>query len=175
MTKATRGDKVRVHYTGRLTDGTVFDSSENAGDEVFRNFRGQGVAFAPLELVIGEGELPPQVEEALVGLEPGQGATVHIPCAEGFGPHHRERVMVLSHDEIMPREAGLETFRVAEGKQRPNNFNPKVGDVLEVSGPDGALVPARVVALTDSTITLDANHPLAGRDLVFEVRLVGIA
>ncbi|BDG10056.1 FKBP-type peptidyl-prolyl cis-trans isomerase [Anaeromyxobacter paludicola] len=174
MSTATRGDKVRLHYTGRLADGTVFDTTEDAGNTNFANFKGTGVTFGPTALVIGEGEMPPDFEDALVGLAPGQQATITIRSERAFGARDEARVMVLPIDDFTPRELGLERFRVAEGRHRPNNFDPKVGDVWEVSGPDGASVRARVVARTDETITLDANHPLAGHDLFFDVRLVEI-
>jgi peptidylprolyl isomerase len=174
MAKVKQGDRVKLHYTGRLTDGTVFDSTQNAGDEVFRNFKGRGVAFAPMELVVGAGEMLPAFEEALIGLEPGGEVKFTLPPARAFGPRDEARVMIVARDEIAPKEMGIETFRVAEGRHRPNNFDPKVGDVLEVTTLDGELAPARVIALTEASVTLDWNHPLAGRELTFEVQLVEI-
>ena len=174
MAKAKRGDTVRLHYTGKLTDGTVFDSTEDAGTAKWGNFKGTGVSFGPTQLVIGAGEMPPDFEEALVGLEPSQAVTVAIPSARAFGAWNEERVTVLPLDDFTPRELGLERFRVAEGRHRPNNFEPKIGDVWDVAAPDGSNVRARVIARTEESITLDANHPLAGHDLVFEIRLVEI-
>ncbi|MFO0583938.1 MAG: FKBP-type peptidyl-prolyl cis-trans isomerase [Anaeromyxobacter sp.] len=175
MAKVKVGDRVKLHYTGRLSDGSVFDSSQDAGDEVYRNFKGGGVAFAPMELVVGKGEMLPAFEEALVGLEPGARLTITLPPARAFGSRHEDRVMTIARDEIVPREAGIESFRVAEGRHRPNNFDPGVGDVLEVTTLDGSLAPAKVIAMTDDSVTLDWNHPLAGRELTFEIRLVEIA
>ena len=172
--RARRGDTVKLHYTGTLTDGTVFDSTENAGKTRWENFKGMGVSFGPTQLVIGAGEMPPDFEEALVGLEPGQQVRITIPPDRAFGPRSEERVSVVALDDFAPREPGLERFRVAEGKHRPNNFDPKVGDVWEVTGTDGSDVRVRVIAKTDETITLDANHPLAGHELVFDIRLVEI-
>jgi peptidylprolyl isomerase len=174
MARAQRGDTVRLHYTGRLTDGTVFDSTENAGTVRWDDFKGNGVAFGPAQLVIGAGEMPPDFEEALVGLEPGQQVTVAIPPERAFGPRDEGRVSVVPIDDFTPSELGLDRFRVAEGRHRPNKFNPKVGDVWEVTGQDGAQVRVRVVAKSDETITLDANHPLAGCDVAFDIRLVEI-
>jgi peptidylprolyl isomerase len=96
---------------------------------------------------------------------------VRIPPDKAFGPRDEERVLDLPIDDFTPRELGLERFRVAEGRHRPNNFNPRVGDVWDVTTPDGSRLRARVVAKTDDTITLDANHPLAGHELVFDIRL----
>jgi peptidylprolyl isomerase len=174
MAKAKRGDRVKLHFTGRLADGRVFESTLDAGDGEWQNFRGRAVAFAPMELVIGAGEMLPAFEESLVGLEPGQEVTFTIPSARAFGPRREECVTVVSRADLTPAQQHLQTFRVAEGRRHPNGFDPKVGDVLQVTAPDGAMVPARVRALGEDTITLDANHPLAGQDLVFEVRLEGI-
>jgi len=174
MAKAKRGDTVKLHYTGRLADGTVFETTEHAGARVWDGFKGEGVAFGPARLVIGSGEMPPDFEEALVGLEPGGEATVAIPFARAFGPRDEARVAVLPIDDFTPRELGTERFRVAEGRHRPNNFNPRIGDVWEVNTPDGTQGRARIVAMSEETITLDANHPLAGRDVVFQIRLVDI-
>jgi peptidylprolyl isomerase len=174
MEKAKRGDAVKVHYTGKLADGTVVESSEDAGAHVWEGFKGKGVSFSPIELVVGAGLMPPDFEEALVGLAPGEQVTIAIPAARAFGDRVEERVAVLPLDDFTPRELGLERFRVAEGRHRPNNFNPKVGDVWEVANGEASTVRARVVQITDDTITLDANHPLAGHDLVFDIRLVQI-
>jgi peptidylprolyl isomerase len=165
---------VLLHYTGKLADGTVFDSTVDAGEEVYRNFNGRGVAFEPAELVIGAGEMPQDFEDALVGMEPGQSKRLTIPMARGFGLRRPELVTVVQRDELAPRELGIETFRVAEGRQRPNVFNPKVGDVLHLKDAEGKLLDARVLAMNDDTVTLDANHPLSGYDLNVEVQLVGI-
>lgn len=174
MASAKRGDTVSLHYTGRLADGRVFDSTENAGSTEWDDFRGEGVAFGPPRLVIGAGDMPPDFEAALVGLEPGQQVTVTIPAERAFGPRDEERVTVVPIDDFTPRELGLDRFRVAEGRHRPNKFDPKVGDVWQVTGHDGAQVRVRVTAKTEDTITLDANHPLAGCELVFDIRLVEI-
>jgi peptidylprolyl isomerase len=174
MAKAKRGDRVQVHYTGRLADGREFDTTLHAGNGEWNNFRGRGVAFAPAVLVIGEGKLFPVVEEALIGLEPGQTARVELPAAQAYGPRVEELVTELPRHELAPGEAHQQAFRVAEGRRRTNAFQPKVGDVIDVEGADGSVNSARVRALTDETITLDANHPLAGQDLVYDLRLVKI-
>jgi len=174
MATAKRGDRVKLHFTGKLSDGTVFDSTENAGPVRYNDFNGAGVAFAPLELVIGSGEMHPEFEDALIGMEAGQSRTFSITSDRAFGPRHPELVVVVSRDEIAPRDQGVETFRVAEGRHRPNVFDPKVGSVLGLKNPEGKLLQASVVAMDDETVTLDTNHPLAGRDLHFEIRLVEI-
>lgn len=174
MATAKRGDRVRLHYTGKLSNGRIFDSSEFAGEEKYRNFTGTGVAFAPTEFVIGSGEFPAEFEEALVGLAPGEAKSFEIPQERAFGKRDPSLVVTVERDEVAPRGQGFEGFRVAEGRHRPNVFNPRVGDVVEVKNPDGRIFPARVVSLTDETLTLDTNHPLAGWDLHFDVKLVEI-
>ena len=174
MAKAKRGDRVQVHYTGRLSDGREFESSEHAGDGVWDNFRGRGVAFAPAELVIGSGRMFPAVEEALIGLEAGEKVRVEVPCEKAFGPRKEGLVTELSRSEIAPGEGQAQPFRVAEGRRRVNVLQIKVGDIIDLTGPDGEVSSARVRAVTEETVTLDTNHPLAGQDLVYEVRLVKI-
>lgn len=174
MTTARPGQRVKLHYTGKLSNGAVFDSTEHASEEVFRNFNGRGVAFQPAEFVIGSGEFPADFEQALVGLAPGEAKSFAIPRDRAFGPRDPNLVVTLDRDELAPREQGTESFRVAEGRHRPNLFNPRLGDVVEVKNPDGEIFPARVVELGERTITLDANHPLAGWDLHFDVRLVDV-
>jgi peptidylprolyl isomerase len=174
MAKAKRGDRVQVHYTGRLADGREFDTTLHAGDGEWNNFRGRGVAFAPAVLVIGEGRLLAAVEEALIGLEPGQKVRVELPAAKAFGPRVQALVTTIPRHDLAPGEAHQQAFRVAEGRRRTNAFQPKAGDVIDVEGPDGSVNSARVLALTEETITLDANHPLAGQDLVYDLHLVKI-
>lgn len=162
MAQAKNGDKVRVHYTGTLEDGSIFDSSEEyedaCGDECEDEGCGCGVAHhnSPLEFVIGEGSLIPKFEAAVVGLEPGQSVIVKIAADEAYGQRADEMVAVLQRSEI------------------PAEMNPQVGDHLEVILQDGSPMPVMVVEVTDASITLDANHPLAGQDLTFDIRLVEI-
>jgi peptidylprolyl isomerase len=142
MPQAQRGDKVRIHYTGTLEDGEVFDSSE-----------GQ----APLEFTLGGGEVIPGFEAAIEGMAPGERKTVTIPADEAYGPHREEMLLAV------PRE------------QFPAEADPHVGDALLVGTPDGQQIPVTIFALEEDTIVLDANHPLAGEDLTFELELVEIA
>jgi peptidylprolyl isomerase len=125
-------------------------------------------------VVIGSGEFPPDFEDALIGMEPAQAKSFVVPAERAFGPRDPALVVTLDRDDVAPRAQGIESFRVAEGRHRPNLFNPRVGDVVEVKNPDGRIFPARVVAVGEETLTLDTNHPLAGWDLHFDVRLVGI-
>ncbi len=142
MTKAAApGDTVHVHYTGKLDDGTVFDSSRKR---------------EPLEFTIGAGGILPGFEEAVTGLEPGQTASAHIPAAEGYGERDDQRVINV------PRE------------QLPAGMEPQIGQKLQMKGDGGQTMVVTVTQTNDEAITLDANHPLAGKDLSFEIELVSI-
>lgn len=149
MAQAQQGDRVRVHYTGRLEDGEVFDSSECEDD-------GCGCGSGPLEFTIGEGDVIPGFESAVVGMSPGESREIHIPVDEAYGPYQEELVGVVERSRL------------------PDGLIPEIGGQLEVTGQDGECFPALITDLTDSDVTLDANHPLAGRDLTFDIRLLEI-
>jgi len=109
-----------------------------------------------MEFVIGQGNLIPKFEEAVIGLEVGQSVKVSIPADDAYGQRAEEMVAVLDRSEI------------------PADINPEPGQQMEVILQDGSPMPVLVTEVTDKTITLDANHPLAGCDLNFEIRLVEI-
>lgn len=140
MGQAKLGDTVTVHYTGKLDDGTVFDSSE--GKE-------------PLEFAIGAGNVIPGFEQAVIGMSPGDAITTTIPSDEAYGPYYDDRVVVVDRQQI------------------PSDLAVDIGAQLQIQQ-DGFVIPVVVTDLTESEVTLDANHPLAGEDLTFEIRLVTI-
>jgi peptidylprolyl isomerase len=142
MEGAQSGDIVRVHYTGTLDDGTVFDTS--AGNE-------------PLEFTLGKGEVIEGFEAAVSGMRPGETKTIRIPAEEAYGPAYEELVLMVAKEEY------------------PEDLEPEIGQILELQQPDGRVVIVRVTRIDDEGICLDANHPLAGRDLIFEIDLVAIA
>ena len=141
MAAAKDGDKVKVHYTGKLDDGTVFDSSDGRD---------------PLEFTIGEGQIIPGFETGVQGMEPGEAKTVKIPADQAYGPHREEGVLVVNRTELPP------------------DMNPEVGEELEVRYQEGQATVVRVTDAAEETVTLDANHPLAGKDLTFDIELVEI-
>ena len=141
MEQAKRGDTVQVHYTGRLEDGTVFDTSDG-GD--------------PLRFTVGAGEVIPGFEEAVDGMNQGDQKTVTIAPERAYGPHRDELVFAVGKNQI------------------PEGMEIEVGDVLRVGFGEGETSSVRVAEIGDRTITLDANHPLAGKSLVFDLELVGI-
>lgn len=162
MAQAKKGDRVRVHYTGTLEDGSIFDSSEEyeeaCGDECEDESCGCGINHhtSPMEFVIGEGNLIPMFEDAVIGLEPGQSITVNIPADQAYGQRADEMVAVIERSEL------------------PADLTPDPGDHMEVILQDGRPLPVVVTEVTDTTVTIDANHPLAGCDLTFDIRLVEI-
>ncbi len=169
MAQAKTGDKVTVHYTGRLEDGSVFDSSERAAEQQqehdcscgSKKADGDGCGSGnhenqPLEFVIGAGQLIPKFEAAVIGLKRGESVTVAIPADDAYGQRAEEMVAVIERSEI------------------PADINPEPGHQMEVILEDGSPLPVLVTEVTDTTITLDGNHPLAGRDLTFSIRLVDI-
>ena len=138
---AKDSDTVKVHYTGTLDDGTVFDTS---------------IEREPLEFTLGEGMLIPGFEEAVKGMQVGQSKTVTIPAEEAYGPYLDDLIIVV------------------EQSQLPEGLDPEVGQVLEVTQEDGRTGVVTVIDVSETTITVDANHPLAGKDLTFEIKLVEI-
>jgi peptidylprolyl isomerase len=138
MAQAKTGDTVKVHYTGKLDDGTVFDSSANR---------------EPLEFKIGEGRLIPDFEQAVVGMEPGDSKTIQIASDNAYGQYHEEMVIEL------------------EKKDLPENLEPKVDQKLQVRQESGQEFVVTVTEVTETSVTLDGNHPLAGKDLTFDIQL----
>lgn len=169
MAQAKTGDRVKVHYTGTLKDGSIFDTSEDSGNQCQDDAGGDGCGCGsndncgcgsstggPIEFVIGAGNLIPKFEAAVIGLETGQRITVTIPADEAYGQRSEEMVAVLERSEI------------------PAEINPEAGQQMEVILQDGSPMPVLVTEVTETAITLDANHPLAGCDLTFDIRLVEI-
>ncbi|RAM50435.1 MAG: peptidylprolyl isomerase [Hapalosiphonaceae cyanobacterium JJU2] len=142
MGQAKLGDTVKVHYTGKLDDGTVFDSSAERD---------------PLQFSIGEGLVIPGFEQAVVGMTPGESKRTNIPADEAYGPYRPELVMVVEKERI------------------PTDVSVEVGQMLQISQSNGQAIPVVVTEVSDSQITLDANHPLAGQELIFDIQLVQIA
>lgn len=142
MAQAKFGDTVKVHYTGKLDDGTVFDSS---------------VSGDPLEFTIGEGMIIPGFEQAVVGMSPGDSKTELIPVDQAYGPHREDMVVIVDR------------------AQMPPDMDPEVGQQLQIQQPTGQAIPVVVTDISDAEVTLDANHPLAGEDLTFDIQLVEIA
>jgi peptidylprolyl isomerase len=141
MAQASHGDVVRVHYRGKLPDGTVFEKS---------------VDDRPLQFAIGGGESITDLERAVLGMAPGESKTVRIVAGDAFGVYHDELVFALDRDRF------------------PVDFTPEVGLDLALHETDGESLSAIVVDVSESKVTLDANHPLAGKDLTIDIDLLEI-
>jgi peptidylprolyl isomerase len=142
MGKAKNGDKIRIHYTGKLEDGNVFDNSKER---------------QPLEFIVGDGEVMPGIEKGVIGMEPGDTKTIEIPPEEAFGPKRKELLIEVPKSEL------------------PNQITPTLGQRLKMHDPDGDHIELIITDINEETITLDANHPLAGHTLFFDLELVEIA
>lgn len=169
MALAKNGDKVKIDYVGKLEDGTVFDStledecgseeceSDSCGDDCADEECGcGGHEIGPMELTIGEDELFSQVDEALVGMAPGETKSVIIPAVDAFGEYDKDKVFVVPRSDM------------------PDDLQPEVGDELILTNEDDEEMGVQVVEVTADSITFDSNHPLAGEDLTFEVTLLEI-
>ena len=141
MQAVKNGDKVRVHYHGRLTNGTTFDSSEGRD---------------PLEFEVGAGMVIKGFDNGVVDMKVGDKKTLNIPVEEAYGPKNDELIMDFPKENI------------------PADLNPQVGMELQMSNPQGQVFPVKVAAISSEFITLDANHPLAGEPLIFDIELVDI-
>ena len=141
MSQASTGDTVRNHYSGKLGDGTVFDSSD--GRE-------------PLQFTIGENMIIPTLEAAIVGMAVGDSATVEIAAADAYGPRHDDAIQTVERSMI------------------PDDVDLTGGRQLQATAQNGQTVLLTVIEADDETVTLDSNHPLAGKDLTFDVQLVEI-
>ena len=135
------GDKIKVHYTGKFKDGTVFDSSRER---------------EPLEFTIGADQLIKGFDASVRGMEVGEQKTVEIPQEEAYGKKAKSAVVVVKKTEF------------------PDNITPAVGQQLQTEGPNGSPVNMRVTKIEGDDVTLDANHPLAGKTLIFEMELMEI-
>ncbi len=141
MAQAKEGDTVRVHYTGKLGDGTVFDTSDES---------------EPLEFTIGKGQIIPGFEQAVVGMKPGETKTTTIPPEEAYGSRREDMTLTVDRGQF------------------PEEIKPEPGQQLQIQQPDGRAAIVVVSGVSESTVTLDANHPLAGQPLTFEIRLVDV-
>jgi len=142
MAKVKKGDIVNVHYTGKLEDGTVFDSSAGG---------------APLEFKMGEGEFLKGLEDGVLGMETGEEKTIRIPAEEGYGVYMKEKVFEFAKDRA------------------PENFNPEIGQELQMYRADGMPITVKVIGKTENGFMMDCNHPLAGKNLIFDIKLVEIS
>lgn len=142
MQQVKNGDTVRVHYHGKLNDGSTFDSSEGRD---------------PLEFTVGSGQVIKGFDNAMLNMTPGEKKTVNIPVDQAYGQRSQEMMMEYPKAEF------------------PADMTPQVGMELHMSDNMGNVFPVVIAEIKDEMVLLDANHPLAGHDLTFEIELVSIA
>lgn len=141
MTEVKTGDTVRIHYTGTLSDGTTFDSSDGRD---------------PLEFTVGSGDIIPGLDAALPGMATGDKKTVEVPADQAYGHPDPNAKQAVPRADI------------------PEDIPLDIGTQLQVQTPQGQVMPVTVAEVNESEVILDANHPLAGRDLTFAIELVSV-
>jgi FKBP-type peptidyl-prolyl cis-trans isomerase 2 len=141
MTKAKSGDTVHVHYTGRLDDGSVFDSSEGRD---------------PLAFDVGKGQVVPGFDRAVLGMGEGETKTETIQADEAYGPRLEQLTFTVPRENLPP------------------GYDPQEGEMLRMETRDGRQMDVVVTQADEGFVKLDANHPLAGKDLTFDIELVRI-
>ncbi|MEW6235140.1 MAG: peptidylprolyl isomerase [Candidatus Omnitrophota bacterium] len=140
--KIQPGDTAKIHYRGRLKDGTVFESTQGG---------------RPLLLTIGEKQTSPAFEQAVLEMKPGEKKNLVIPAAKAYGPYRPGWVMIVNRSQL------------------PRDMRPAVGQELQVQTQDGRAVNARITQVSDDSVTMDGNHPLAGQDLIYDIHFLGVS
>ncbi|MDT8423862.1 MAG: peptidylprolyl isomerase [Desulfuromonadales bacterium] len=141
MTYAKQGDSVKIHYQGTLSDGELFDSSRDRD---------------PLEFKIGEQQVIPGFEKAVIGMSINEKKTVTIAAEDAYGPLMDQLIAQVGREQL------------------PEDLTPELGMQLQMMQEAGEPLIVTVTEMDDKTITIDANHPLAGKDLTFDLDLVAI-
>jgi peptidylprolyl isomerase len=141
MQQVKNGDKVRVHYHGKLRNGEIFDSS-NGRD--------------PLEFTVGSGQVIKGFDNGVMGMQVGDKRTVEITVDDAYGQKSEEMVVEFPKNQFPP------------------DLNPEVGMQLMMNNGSGQSFPVTVADVREESVILDANHPLSGQDLIFDIELVEI-
>jgi len=141
MPGVKQGDTVKVHYTGRLDNGDVFEASAEQ---------------EPLQFTVGSREVIPGFEQAVMGMTPGESKTTKISAPRAYGPHLKDLVVEVDRKNI------------------GDEVDLQIGQRLQITQPDGQKFIVTVTEMSDLKVKLDANHPLAGKDLTFDINLIEI-
>ena len=141
MNQVTVNSKVKVHYTGKLANGEVFDTSD--GKE-------------PIEFTLGQGQLIPGFEKGLIDMKLNEKKTINMTKDEAYGEVNETLIQEVKKTDL------------------PQDMEPKVGMGLVSKSPEGQEINLMVVEVKEETIVIDGNHPLAGRDLIFDLEVVEI-
>jgi len=136
-----KGNRIKVHYTGTLQDGTIFDKSKEG---------------EPLEFTVGSGQIIPGFDKAVEGMKLNEEKKVTLKTEDAYG----------KRDETAIREFPKNSL--------PENFKPEKGIMIKLQDQTGRAMPGTVTDITENSITVDLNHPLAGRDLTFDIKVIGI-
>ncbi len=139
--KVAEKNNISVHYTGKLKDGEVFDSSE--GRE-------------PLTFVVGDGNMIPGFENGVLGMELNEKKTIEIPFDQAYGDIRKDLFHEVSNDNL------------------PQDLKPEIGMQLQSKSQDGSVLNVTIIKVNENSVTIDANHPLAGKDLYFDIEVVEI-
>ena len=142
MSQAKDGNTVKVHYTGKMESGEVFDTSKDR---------------EPLQFTLGGGNIIPGFDKGVMGMETGEKKTITIPPDDAYGPKRDDLVANVNRADF------------------PENITPEIGQQLQMEQPDGTTMNVVITEMSDQKVTLDANHPLAGKTLIFDVELVEVA
>ncbi|MEJ7737324.1 MAG: peptidylprolyl isomerase [Chitinophagaceae bacterium] len=142
MRQVKNGDTVKVHYHGRLTDGTTFDSSE--GRE-------------PLEFEVGSGMVIKGFDDGVMGMKVGDKKKLEIPSEEAYGEINPEMLVEFPTEQF------------------PVDMKPEVGMRLNMTNGSGQVIPVEITEVKEESVILDANHPLAGEALIFDIELMEIS
>ena len=136
------GNTVKVHYIAKTNKNEIiFNSEENT---------------EPIKFTLGNNEILPAFEKAIIGMKIGENKTITIPSNEAFGPYTKELISKIKKDTL------------------PSDLAPKIGQQLQLQQPDGSIILVTIIDETDDTLVFDANHPLAGKDIIFSVKLIDI-
>tara|TARA_B100000795_G_scaffold241094_1_gene203640 strand:+ start:111 stop:578 length:468 start_codon:yes stop_codon:yes gene_type:complete len=141
MNQVKENNTVKVNYTGKLSDGQIFDSSE--GRE-------------PIEFTLGQGQLIPGFEKGLIDMKLNEKKTITIPKEEAYGDVNKDLIQEVKKTEL------------------PQDMAPEVGMGLVSKTPDGQEMNLMVVEVREETIVIDGNHPLAGKELIFDLEVLAI-
>lgn len=141
MQQVKSGDKVRVHYHGKLRSGETFDSSQ--GRE-------------PLEFTVGSGQVIKGFDNGVMGMQVGDKRTVEINVDDAYGQKSEEMIVEFPRNQFPP------------------DLDPQIGMQLMMNNGSGQSFPVSVTEVKEESVILDANHPLAGEDLIFDIELVEI-
>lgn len=141
MSIVKENDNVKVHYTGTLSDGEIFDSSK--GRE-------------PLAFTVGAGQMIPGFDAAVRGMKVSDVKKVTLEAADAYGDVQEGLVQKVSREQL------------------PADLQPEVGQQLASQLPNGQQIPVTITEVADEHVMIDANHPLAGKALTFEIEMVSI-